>query len=153
MATEYVFYGAADVSSAVLQGMIAAAVAGSVAADGTVSRSGMNVTAYHVEPDDESPVTAYFGFTHQVTITFRFDNVASAHERELNLALMVGAVLGFLDMHPGRGVLLFNGEEVTLQRLDDDVVFSSDWEDWTESDRIQALMMDRAVGVLAQPLM
>jgi hypothetical protein len=152
MATEYVFYGEADVPSSELQSFVAGAVNGSVT-EGTIIREGMNVMAYRVGPDEETSVKQAFGFEHRITVTFRFTNLSSAETRGHNIAVMVGAVLGILDGYPGRGVLLFNGEEVTLQRLANGVVFNEDWEDWEDYDEVSPLITERTVGPVAQPLL
>jgi hypothetical protein len=149
----YTFYGEADVTTDEIRSVMAAAVGGTVGADGTIFRDGMNVTAFRVEPEDAHSTTGHFGFQHRVTAVFNFSNRASAETGDHNVALMVEAVLAFFDVYPGRGVLLFNGEEVVLQRLGDGVEFNSEWEDWSEVNEVAPLVARHSLHKLAQPLM
>ncbi len=153
MAIEYTFYGEADVSSDDLRSVIVGAVGGAQGADGTVLRTGLNVTANRVDAGGGNPATHFFGFEHRVTATFRFSNTAEGGTRDHNITLMVGAVLAYFDRYAGRGVLLFNGEEVIIQRLDHEVVFNSDWDDWTDVDEVRPLLSGHAVRPLLQPLL
>jgi hypothetical protein len=148
----YTFYGAADASSDAIRAVMASAVGGTVGDDGSIVRDGMHVTAYRVEPAEAHATTGHFGFEHRVTAIFTFANLASADVADHNTALMAEAVVAFLEAFPGRGVLLFNGEEVILQRLDDGIEFGADWEDWAELPGVRPLVARHAVRALAQPL-
>lgn len=152
MSLEYRFYGAADVTTAQLTAFLAAAL--DATAFGTdLERDGLTVTAYRVEPGEEASAAERFGFTHRVTASFRFSNLASEQLRDENTVLMARALVGFLDEHPGAGVLLFNGEEVVLQKLGDVVAFSSDWEDGATISGMAAVVAGRTVRELPQPLL
>jgi hypothetical protein len=66
---------------------------------------------------------------------------------------MVEAVLAFFDAYPGRGVLLFNGEEAILQRLGDGIEFGSDWDDWLELPEVTPIVARHSLRRLGQPLL
>src|SRR6266511_4117402 len=153
MATEYDFYGDADVPTDEIRALAAAAVGGVIQPSVLIVTDGMYVDAYRVDRGDEISATARFGFQHRVTMIFRFYNKTAAEVRSRNVVLMLRAVLSYFDKYSGRGVLLYNGEEVTLQRLDGDVEFSIDWEDWTDVEGAAPLVAGHAVRRLNQPLM
>lgn len=148
MATEYTYFGAADLETAELRSVVAASLGATLSPDGSMSRDGLWVSAYRVEPEDVATAPHLFGFEHRVTVTFRF----SSMHRELdehNTALMVGVVLA---LSTADGVLLFNGEEAVMQTSGGEVTFASDWEDWDEPE-VAALMRDHRIAPLAQPLL
>ncbi|ROT34234.1 hypothetical protein EF879_05220 [Micromonospora sp. HM5-17] len=154
MAVEYRLYGAADLETDQLVSFLAAELGGTVGDDGRVRRDGLDVTPYRVETGDEAWVaTSVFGFPHRVTASFRLSNRVSEQVRELNVGLMMRAVLSFFDTYPGDGVLLFNGEEVVLQKLTGQVSVNSDWEDWTELAGLRMLRAGRDFRPLPQPLL
>jgi hypothetical protein len=150
----YTFYGEAELTSGDLQNLVATAVGGTVSPTGTIFCDGMNITAHHVDHNDDDDSTGkYFGFEERITATFNFDNLATLEVRDRDIALMVVAVLAILDASPGRGVLLFNGDRAILQRLDDDVEFDSDWDDWSEVSDVAPLVARHVVRLLNQPLL
>lgn len=63
------------------------------------------------------------------------------------------AVLQVFDRYDGAGVLLFNGEEVVLQRLNGGVVVDSKWEDLADIPELAALVAALQVTPLPQPLL
>jgi hypothetical protein len=65
----------------------------------------------------------------------------------------VRAVLQFFDTYPGEGVLLFNGEEVVLQRLHGSVVVDSKWEELADIPELATLVAALEVAPLPQPLL
>ncbi|GIM89750.1 SitI3 family protein [Paractinoplanes toevensis] len=149
MAIEYTFYSAADMSTETLRSRIAAALAGSITPDGTVTREGLTATAYRVAPGEEATAPSLFGFMHRVSVRFRF----SATRRDLeghNTALMVGAVLGLADSD---GVLLFNGEENVLQSSAGEITFAAGWDGWDDMPEVTALQDEHRTGHLNQPLL
>lgn len=152
MAIEYDLYGSADVTTDEIVLFLAGVLEARVE-DGTIRRDGLEVTAYRAEPGEEASATRLFGFTHRVTATFRLSNRSTPEEREHNTAVMTDAVLQFLDRYAGSGVLLFNGEEVVLQKLDGPVSLNSDWEEWSESEELSALIGEREFRSLPQPLL
>ncbi|BFU46752.1 SitI3 family protein [Krasilnikovia sp. MM14-A1004] len=153
MSLFYTFYGEADVSSEDLRSRMASVLGGSIGADGTIFRDGMNVAANRVEPQEAHATTGYFGFQDKITAIFHFSNRASAETTDHNTVLMAEAVLATLDAFPGRGVLLFNGEQAILQRLGDGIEFDAEWEDWTDIDEARPMVARHVVRRLAQPLL
>jgi hypothetical protein len=153
MATEYDFYGDADVPTDEIRALAAAAVGGVMQPSGLIVTEGMYVDAYRIDSGDEMSATARFGFQHRVTMIFRFYSNKASDVRNRSVALMLCAVLSYFNKYPGRGVLLYNGEEVTLQRLDGDIEFSIDWEDWTDVQEVASLVASHAVRRLNQPLL
>jgi len=151
----YNFYGEADIATESLVNLVATVVKGSVAPDGTVFCEGMNLTARHVtdEDDEDDSTGKYFGFVERISVTFTFYNLAPAETTNRNIALMVEVVLAIFDANPGRGVLLFNGSRVILQRLGDGVEFASDWEDWSELDEVIPVVARHSLRSLGQPLL
>ncbi|GAA2647944.1 SitI3 family protein [Paractinoplanes durhamensis] len=149
MAIEYTFYSAADLSTDRLRSMIAAVIAGTIMPDGSLTREGLWTTAHRVEPGDEATAPPLFGFTHRLSVRFRF----SATRRDLeehNTALMVGAVLALAQAD---GVLLFNGEEAVLQCVNGEATFAADWDGWDDMPEVAALQAGRRTAHLAQPLL
>jgi hypothetical protein len=153
VAREYTFYGAADTTSDDLRSVIAAAVGGSMAADGTIFLEGMYITARSVSPADRHSTTLLFGFDHRITVIFRFSNLARGSTAEHNTSLMAIAILALFDAYGEPGVLLYNGEEVILQKLDGGVVFNEDWEEWFEIDDLAPVLAAHARQRLPQPLL
>jgi hypothetical protein len=153
MSLFFTYYGEVGVATGDLQKLIAAAVGGTVSSHDTIFCPGMNVTAHRVDDDDEDSTGRYFGFVERVTATFNFDSQVPDDVSEHNTALMVRAVLALFDAYPGRGVLLFNGERVVLQRLSDGVEFDAEWEDWAELDEVRPLLAAHQQRKLPQPLM
>jgi hypothetical protein len=153
MATEYDFYGSADVSTDEIRDLVLGAVGGTVQPDGLVVTDGMSVNAFRVDSGDEMTATRRFGFEHTVTMIFRFYNNRPPEVTRQSMSLMVRAVLTCFDRLPGPGVLLYNGEEVTLQRLGGDVEFNSDWEVWSEIPDVAGIVARHVARPLAQPLL
>jgi len=151
MALEYTYYGAADLGTDELRSVLAAAIGGTVTADGTVVRDGLNVAAWRETPGEEASAPRLFGFDHRITVRFRFSSL----QRELeghNTALMIGAVLALLDRTGADSVLLFNGEDAVLQTVGGEAIFDADREEW-EFPEAAALMAGRHVATLSQPLL
>jgi len=160
MAVEYRLYSAADLSGDALASFMADALGGTVIDDSPdhgglrrVVRDGLDVTAYRVIPGDEAYAAGVFNFPHRITAAFRFSNRASEQVRAVNVVLMVRAVLSLFDAYPGDGVLLFNGEEVVLQKLSGQVSLNSDWEEWADIPELRPLGEGRDIRPLPQPLL
>jgi hypothetical protein len=154
MSLFFTFYGEADVSSAGLQKVVVAVVGGAVRSQNTIFSPGMNVTVHHVgDGADEDSTGRYFGFVERITATFNFDNSAPADLTERNTVLMVATVMAIFDSHPGRGVLLFNGDRVVLERLDEGITFDGDWEDSSEITDVASLAAGHVVRRVDQPLL
>jgi hypothetical protein len=152
VATEFDWYGDAEVDIATLRAFIADATGGEQYPDGTVRLDGMYITA-RVGSDDDDEVVPLFGFDERFSATFRFANLADAATTDHNTALMVHVIIAFAQTHGGSGVLLYNGEEAVLQYGEDGIVFASDWEDWTENSEVAPLLAQFTSRVLPQPLL
>jgi hypothetical protein len=153
VAVEYDFLGAAEMSTEDMLAFMADAVGGVVTDYGYVQGDGLQVTAYRVTSGDEASAALRFGFVHRVTATFRFANLASEEQNERNEELMITSVARFLETYPGAGVLLFNHEEVVLQRLDAGIVLNSDWEGWADLPGLDGLTRRLPSRALPQPLL
>jgi hypothetical protein len=153
MALEYIFHSAADATPEDFRSVIAAAVGGAVAADGTIFLEGMYVIVYSADPTEAQATTRLFGFDHRISALFRFSNLSSPATARHNTVLMVVAVLSVFDRFAQPGVLLFNGEQAVLQKLDGGVVFDEDWEDWSEVDEVTPFVAAHTRRRLAQPLL
>jgi hypothetical protein len=149
---EYRFEGSADVSTEEMRSFMAA-VTGGFIADNYVRRDFLDITPWRVEPGDEASAAAVFGFTDRVTIMFRISNRANFDQRDEAVVLMVRTVLQFFDRYPSEGVLLFNGEQVVLQRLDGGAVVDSKWEELADIRELAALVAGLEVAPLPQPLL
>src|SRR5262249_46458937 len=132
---------------------MADAISGVVTAYGFVQGDGLQVTAYRVDAGEEASAARLFGFVHRVTATFRFANLGAEGRRELNEELMIASVVQFLETYPDSGVLLFNHEEVILQRLDAEIVLNSDWDGWADLPGLGRLTGRVQWRVLPQPLL
>ena len=153
MAVEYDLESDTEADLAEIREFFAAAIEGDAGPDGTVFRNGMYVMTYRLDPEDEESTIEHFGFRHRITATYRFSNLADPAVRDHNTALMVRSVLQFTERFGGHGVLLFNGEEATIQWTPDEVVFGSDWPEWTEVRPVIPLLTGHAIGPLPQPLL
>jgi hypothetical protein len=152
VALEYRFYGSADVSTEELLAFVASTTGGFVT-DNYVRRDHLDITPYREEPGEEASAPALFGFVHRATMSFRISNRASSHQRDEAVVLMVRTVLQVFARYDGAGVLLFNGEEVVLQRLNGGVVVDSKWEDLADIPELAALVSGLEVAPLPQPLL
>lgn len=152
LAEEYTFQGSADVSTEELLSFMAA-ITGGFITDNYVRRDFLDITPWRVEPGEEATAAAVFGFTDRVTIMFRVSNRANSDQRDEAVVMMVRAVLQVFDRYDGAGVLLFNGEEVVLQRLNGGVVVDSKWEDLADIPELAALVAALQVTPLPQPLL
>jgi hypothetical protein len=152
VATEFDWYGDADVDIATLRAFVVAAIGGRQYLDGTVHRDGMYVMPT-VGSEDDDEVIPLFGFEERLSATFRFANLADATTTEHNMALMVHLIIAFAQSHGGSGVLLYNGERAVLQYGKDGVVFDSDWADWTDNPEVAPLLGQFTSRQLVQPLL
>lgn len=152
MAMEYRFEGSADVPTEELLSFMAA-VTGGFITDNYARRDFLDITPWQVEPGDEAFAAAVLGFTDRVTIMFRISNRANSDQRDEAVVLMVRTVLQFFDRYPSEGVLLFNGEQVVLQRLNGGVVVDSKWEELADIPELAALVAGLEVAPLPQPLL
>jgi hypothetical protein len=152
VAREYFYYGAAELGTDELRSLVAGAVGGIVTADGLVARDVLIIAAERETPGEEASAPRLFGFTHRITVLFRFSNRLPELE-EHDTALMIGAVLAILDRTGADGVLLFDGEEAILQTIGSEPVFDDDWEGWEELPEAAALKAGRRVARPPQPLL
>jgi hypothetical protein len=152
LATEYTFEGSANVSVEELRSFMAA-VTGGFITDNYVRSDFLDITPLEVEPGDESPIGALLGFVDRISIVFRISNRADSHQRDEAVVLMVRTVLQLFDRYPSEGVLLFNGEQVVLQRLNGRVVVDSKWEELADIPELAALVAALEVAPLPQPLL
>jgi hypothetical protein len=153
VALEYDWSGDATVDTATLRAFIATSIGGEQHPDGTIFRDGMYVMAATVSAADANPAAALFGFEERFRATFRLGNLADPATTDHNTALIVHALIAFSEIHGGRGVLLFNGEENVLQYGPDGIVFAEQWADWRENHEVAPLLTQFASRVLPQPLL
>ena len=66
---------------------------------------------------------------------------------------MSSATIGFFRQYQADGVLLFNGEEVVVQRLHGEVALNSEWEEWAELDELRPAVAAYSFRALPQPLL
>ncbi|MFC7533856.1 SitI3 family protein [Actinoplanes sp. GCM10030250] len=152
MALEFDMQSDADISTADFRSFLAAAVEGEHSQDGTIFRPDMYVMAGRVTPDTEDPTTELFGFRERISATYRFANLAEASARDHNIAVMVSSILAFAERYTSRGVLLYNGDIAVIQWAPDEVVFHSEWEDWSELEEVIPLIAGHVMRPLPQPL-
>lgn len=153
MAVEYHLESDTAASRDDLSAFLATAVGGRASPDGTVFRPGMYVMTHHTDPEDEDLMIEAFGFTHRLSATYRFDNLATPDVQDHNTALMVRSVIAFAGQFGGRGVLLFNGDRATIQWNEDGIVFDSEWEEWTDVAAVVPLIEGHTMRLLPQPLL
>lgn len=79
---------------------------------------GMYITAYR---EEDGRTIELLGFRKVATIGFRFYNNTGQGVQGRSVGLMVSTVLAYFHRFGGCGVLLFNFEEITLQRLHDEI--------------------------------
>jgi contact-dependent growth inhibition (CDI) system CdiA-like toxin len=101
VALEYTFLGSADVSTQDMLAFMADAIGGVVTDGGFVQGNGLQVAAYRVAPGEEASASRLLGFTHRVTATFRFANLAAPELSNSNEELMMTSVVQFFETYPG----------------------------------------------------
>ncbi|MEV6302200.1 SitI3 family protein [Actinoplanes sp. NPDC051861] len=153
MAIEYTLRGDAHADLDQLTSFFTEAIEGRLGPDKTVFRDGMYVTAYPVPDGEGHETTRLLGFQHRITAVYHFSNLADQATHDHNVAVMIRSVLAFFDRFGGHGALLFNGEEVTIQRLTNEIIFNSDWDDWTGVDALTSLIAPHSSRPLPQPLL
>jgi hypothetical protein len=153
MAIEYSLSTDAHPSDDELHAFFAAVLDGAIGEGGTVFRDGMYVTVYGLADGEDDETSHHFGFDEQVSGTFHFSNLAGPETYRNNIARMVSSMLAFSANYPGNGVLLHNGELAVMQWSPTEVVFNSEWEPWSESAEVKALLTGHTVRSMAQPLL
>ncbi|WP_433385443.1 SitI3 family protein [Actinoplanes sp. CA-142083] len=153
MATEYTWYGDADVDTDSLRAFIATTTGGEQHADGTVFFPGMYVSSARAEGDDVNPAVELFGFKERFSATFRLSKQADEPAQQHATALMAHTLIAFATRFGGHGVLLFNGEDNILQYGEGTVTFGAEWEDWAENPETAPLLTQFPSRVLPQPLL
>jgi hypothetical protein len=83
-----------------------------------VITEGMYITAYR---EEDGRTIELLGFRKVATIGFRFYNNTGQGIQGRSVGLMVSTVLAYFHRFGGCGVLLFDFEEVTLERLHDEI--------------------------------
>jgi len=153
MATEYKLYSAAELSTDEIVTYLTNALDASGTPGGYLERDGLQVTAYAVPATEAVTAASVFGFNHRVTATFRFDGLSAEAVRTANTVLMVRAVLALFGEYRADGVLLFNGEEVVVQRLNGEVSLNGDWEDFAEIEDLKRIATMYPLRTVPQPLL
>jgi hypothetical protein len=153
MAIEYLFLGSQDLSNNELLEFFADAVDGSVVNGDYVERDGLFIIPRHDDSGDQTYITDIFGFVPRIAVTFRFWNLASREVAKANTVTMIRATLLLLHKYQGKGVLLFNYEEVVLQKLNGGVVVNNEWEELAELPELRELVKTRELRPLPQPLL
>ena len=153
MARGYTFHGDADIGTADLRAFVTSVTGAPVNADGAVVTEGMYITAYR-QDDEEGDRTAALGFREIATIGFRFYSNTGENVQGRSVALMVSTVLAYFHTFGGSGALLFNFEEITLQRLDDEIEIDRDWRDeWLQLPEAASVVAPFPARALPQPLL
>ncbi len=155
MALEYTFHGDADVRTDDLRTSVADVVGAPVNADGAIITEGMYIVAYREGPDGEGDRTSEpLGFRQSSTVGFRFYNNMGESVQGRSVALMVSTVLALWHKFGGSGVLLFNGEEITLQRIHDKVEVDAGWRDeWAQMPEAAPVVASLPSRALPQPFL
>ncbi|WP_328459369.1 SitI3 family protein [Actinoplanes sp. NBC_00393] len=153
MAVEYDLESDTQAEITEIRAFLETALGGDPSPDGTVFCQGMYVMSTRIAPDEERSTAELTGFTHRITVTFRFANLATPDVRDRNTALMVKSVIAFSERFGGSGLLLFNGERAVAQWTPDGLVFDSGWEDWTEVAAVIPLLAGHTMRALPQPFL
>ena len=99
----------------------------------TISGKGIWVNAYtEDDADNQSLTKEEFGFIPSTIISFRIntDDTLEIGERTL-----IRAVMTLLQQVTGNAILLFNYENLVLQRINNKLIFNKDmWEEWTANE-------------------
>lgn len=78
----------------------------------------------------QSVIEEAFGFRPDISVLFRI-NPKEDHEKGRHTLLR--ATMELLRQIPGDAVLLFNGENIILQRIEGQLVLNEEWGNWTAS--------------------
>lgn len=94
-----------------------------------------------------------FGFDPSLSILFRMYNNAPDDEYSMGKHILIRATMLVLERDPGDAVLLFNGEQVILQRLQGRLALNHDWQEWTSYQLLADVTLPYTLRALPSPLL
>ena len=99
----------------------------------TISGKGIWINAYaEDDPENQSLTKKEFGFIPSTIISFR---VNTDDTLEIGERTLIRAVMTLLQQVTGNAILLFNYENLVLQRINNQLIFNQDmWEEWTANE-------------------
>lgn len=153
MALEYSFEGALDLDATAALQQVATELG--LSATDSVRLHGPALQIFTLSQSDlrKSVIEDAFHFRPTLSIGFRIDSNASDQDYETGKHLLIRVVVALLQQSPGAAVLLFNGETVLLQRLDERIVLNQDWREWTSYDLLRDVTLPYDQRPLPSPLM
>jgi hypothetical protein len=112
---------------------------------------GIQIRAFEEKDEENQALTEqFFGFVHSLVVSFR---ISSNQDIEQAERLMIRATLALLQKTTGDAVLLFNYENIVLQRIKNQLVFNQDfWDPW-KADEIKNALIPYSLKVLSSPLL
>ncbi len=99
----------------------------------TISGKGIWVNAYvEDDPENQSLTKEEFGFIPSIIFAFRINTDDTL---EIGEQTLIRAVMTLLQEVAGNAILLFNNENLVLQRINNQLIFNQDmWEEWTANE-------------------
>lgn len=119
--------------------------------DNNLVGSGIQIRAFKETDEENRALTEQaFGFVPSLVVSFRIKSDQNIEQAE---RLMIRATLTLLQETTEDAVLLFNYENIVLQRIKNQLVINKDlWESW-EADEIRNTMVPHSLKVLPSPLL
>ncbi|MEV0727642.1 SitI3 family protein [Polymorphospora sp. NPDC050346] len=132
MALQYTFQSRTRTKLAEALSVVAHEVAGQVVNDAEIERPGMRVILQTLDRGDARSTGEAIGFAPRMSVAFDLVNEGDHAERRTNLARMIRAVMGLLDLDRQDGMLLMDFEQIVLERVGKRLTLNSDWTNWSE---------------------
>jgi hypothetical protein len=154
MADEFDFHGSAAVEPQQLADFLMPLLGAEMADSRFLRRDRLHVSLLPMESTEEQdPIASLLGFTHRITVTFRFFPSEDQKLYHGNIRAMIEAVLAVLSHFGGDGVLMFNGEYMLIEGLDGSVTFDSEWDGLREVPELATIAHRYGLRRLPQPLL
>lgn len=140
-----------DMNPARALGLLAARFGFKWTADKNLMGPSLWISAIEPDLDWKSIIEEGFHFSPDLSVGFRLDTSEGKYEE--GSRLMLRATMLLLE-HGRDGVLLFNGEHITLQRLAGRLVLNTDAGNWTDGFRLEnEIQMPHEMRSLPSPLL
>ncbi|MBW4463638.1 MAG: hypothetical protein KME47_25850 [Nodosilinea sp. WJT8-NPBG4] len=113
--------------------------------------NGIQVRAFKESEEDNQELTKQaFGFSPTLIVNFR---IKSGQHSEQAERIMIRATAALLQATSKDAVLLFNYENIVLQRIHNQLIINQDlWDAW-KADELKKIGMPHTIAVLSSPLL
>jgi hypothetical protein len=111
------------------------------------------VSAISQSPLGQSVIEEGFGFRPKIHLSFWISSHANEEEGRIARQSVIRAVMTILRYESGDAVLLFNGENLLLQRLNGNLILNSVWKEWTSYYLFDEITLPCERREIASPLL